>query len=107
MALSNILTSILTFNVLSFGESVVGARNIIDSLFAIAVVDHVDKNIAWEHFSLNLLGNTITHLHNVFQRNPYFQNLILKMSVFNCLLNVGLYLVLITGIGMDNVPFCF
>ncbi|WP_347916037.1 hypothetical protein [Clostridium saudiense] len=38
MALSNILTSILTFNVLSFGESVVGARNIIDSLFAIAVV---------------------------------------------------------------------
>ena len=78
-----------------------------DNIPGIVVHDHVDKNIAWEHFSLDLLGNTITHLHNVFQRNPYFQNLILKMSVFNCLLNVGLYLVLITGIGMDNVPFCF
>ena len=38
---------------------------------------------------------TVLHLNNVFQRHSYFKDLILKMSVLDCLINVGFYFVLV------------
>ena len=35
------------------------------------------------------------------------KDLILKVSVFNCLFNVNFYLILISGISVYNIPLCF
>ena len=40
---------------------------------------HIDKNVSGEHLPLNILTNTILNLNNILKRNPYLENLILKV----------------------------
>ena len=55
----------------------------------------------------HLLGYAILQLSNILHWNTDLKNLIFKVSVFNCLLNVGFYFVLIARICVDYIPICF
>ena len=47
----------------------------------------------------------VLDLHGFFHRNADFHDLILKTVVFNGLFKIDLHLVLVSGIGMNHIPF--
>ena len=79
-------------------------------------VPHTMYHRSWPCWSVHNPG---TFFLSAFFSTPFFssttgsigtdtsKDLVLKVSVFNCFLNVDLDFVLITWVGMDYIPMCF
>ena len=78
-----------------------------DNMPGIITVDHLHQHVAGENLTVVGLAYTgFCDFRNRLQRNGDGQNLVVQATGLNGLLNGSLYSVLITGVGMHNIPLC-
>ena len=83
------------------------AADIPDDMPSVIAVDHLDQHIAGVDLTVVSLAHAgFGDLGDGLQGNGDSQDLILQLTRLNGLLDGGLYGVFITGIGMDDIPFC-
>ena len=64
------------------------------------------KYIAGEYFAFYFALFIVFDLGNRLGGDLHFVNQVMQPTVFNSLFNVGCHLILITGIGVNHIPFC-
>ena len=64
----------------------------------------MQEHITWEHLFLRCFLHAVFEFHDILERHPHLEDLILKMPVFDRFLDICLYLILISGVCVDYIP---
>ena len=65
---------------------------------------HADQDVARQHLAVDLLALAVLDLGDLFGRNLDLEDVVADVEVLHAGLEVGLHLVLVTGIGVDDKP---
>src|SRR4029079_286778 len=80
------------------------ARRVADDEPAVRIEDHLDQAVAWIHRLLAGVALALANLDLVFHRDEDLEDLVLHAHRLDAVLEVGLDLVLVTRVRVDQVP---
>jgi len=65
---------------------------------------HAHQDVARQHLAVDLLALAVLDLGDLFGGNLHLEDVVADIEVLHTGLEVGLHLVLVAGVGMDDIP---